>query len=229
MRLRKLKNNNKENHKEIKEIGNYNFMCWIGIDNLDDVLLNYYNDNFIKLWSLHPIEKSTIIMREQNISANRYLQSYLNTPSLEAVNIKKSSYMFSTNNKTELPEEFEKLLNYVNKKFNYNYNQVVVNWYNDGDDYLPYHKDWTNNNSDEFLVTTLSLCEKYGERDFIVKDDEYGDKNEYKFVTTNGLILTIGGMTNTFYKHGIPKQENRKKRISITFRYFEECKDTEKC
>jgi hypothetical protein len=221
MRLRKLKNNNKTHHTQVDELGNFNGMCWIGIDYINENLLNLCKTNFNKIWNYHPKDKSKIVMREQNISANRYLQSYLNTPSIETVNIKKSSYMFSIDNKDTIPEEFNDILQYVNNKFYYDYNQIVVNWYENGDDYLPFHKDWTNNRADEFNVSTVTLCEDGGERDFIFMDNDGLDDKVYKYTTTNGMILTLGGMTNTFYKHGIPKQENKKRRISITFRHFE--------
>lgn len=227
MRLYKEKDTFDKNvYKQIVNLNEYENLCWIGIDSLDNELLTYLSNKFDELWNLHPKNKSTIIMRENDITAHRYLQSYMNTPSVDTVNIKKSSYMFSKENQTDLPEDFAKILTYVNNKFNHNYNQVVVNWYCDGNDYLPYHKDWTNDRTKNFMVTTVTLCECGGERTFELKD--HNDVKQYFAVTFNGTILTLGGMTNSFYKHGIPKEENVKRRISVTFRYFEEV-SSDKC
>lgn len=240
MRLYKPKQeyDNSQHHDSViglgRNMGWTKNLCWIGTDKLSDELLEYYDENFDKVWNLHPESKSTIVMREHDIDAHRYLQSYMNTPNINTVNITKSSYMFSKNNQMDLPEEFMKILKYVNNKFHYNYNQVVVNWYENGDDYLPYHKDWTNNLDKDFNVTTVTLYE-YGtakkpmkdsngftnKRTFVVKNDN----ETQQFRLENGQVLTLGGMTNMFYKHGIPKENCDYKRVSITMRYFEEPKD----
>lgn len=195
-------------------------MCWLGIGHIDDDILK--SCDFEIMWSYHPEKKSEIIMREKEIPAHRYLQSYLNTPSIGTVDLKKSSYMFSKDNKVDIPTEFENVLKHINNKYNMEYNQVVVNWYEDGNDYLPFHKDWTNDTSKAFYVTTVTFCEKDCNRTFYVEYEN--DKNIGKSLkTTNGMVITLGGMTNTYFTHGILKEpEIIGKRISLTFRYFEE-------
>lgn len=41
----------------------------------------------------------------------------------------------------QLPDEFLPFINAMNSK-NIIYNQVVINWYENGNNYCPYHTDW---------------------------------------------------------------------------------------
>ena len=235
MRMRVIKNDRNtidmQRHSRVIDLGNFNYLCWLGIDKLDDATIATYTAKFENIWNYHPKDKSTIIMREKDIDAHRYLQSYLNTPSIDTVNIKKSSYMFSKNNIADnIPSEFKQILDYVNSKFNYNYNQIVVNWYENGYDHLPFHRDWTSDNTKPFYVTTVTLCENGGERSFDIKDNVVDSKYKYSHRTQCGDILTLGNMTNTYYKHGILQDmTSMGRRISITLRQFSECVNKNEC
>lgn len=133
--------------------------CWIGVDHLGEEILDGLI--FTDIWDLHPEEKSTILMYGTKISAHRYLQSYGCTPLPSA----KSSYMFSLDYKPT-PEVFKGMLEHMNATFLYDYNQIVVNWYKDANDYVPFHCDWSPDKSVSFPVT---LCEPEGVRQLTIK------------------------------------------------------------
>lgn len=211
-------------HHQCIDLDEYK-LSWIGIDQLDNSILTKMTNNFNKLWNYHPKNEGSIIIHGKDIPAHRYMQSYMNTPKTSDVDLSCSSYMFSTDNKSIVPKEFYEILEFINIKFGYNYNQIVVNWY-EPEHFLPLHRDWSKNHEDPFYVTTVTLCQ--GEPRTMTFNPSKLDfsevpENNFSVKTTNGLILTIGGMTNSYYKHGINKENNATKcgkRISVTLRHF---------
>ena len=212
----------------VKPLDQYGNLNWVAVDTIPEIILLNCTENFENIWNLHPKSKSSIIMHESDIDAHRYMQSYMSTPPFEKVDLKRSSYMFSGLDgveKIDVPTPFKKLLEYVNMKYGHNYNQIVVNWYENGKDYLPMHSDWTEDKSKPFEVTMITLCEITGIRDLILlKKREFerlGCADHHSFKLSNGTLITLGGMTNTYYGHGINYDKDiTGRRIGITFRHF---------
>lgn len=205
-----------------------NELCWFALDKLPETMLS--DISFDQLWGLHPPKKSDIVMHQKDIPAHRYLKSYMSTPSLEMVDLTKSSYMFSGTEgpeSGETPKVLTTLLQHVNEKFGYNYNQIVVNWYENGNDYIPPHSDWMPNKTCAFPVTMITLCEPTGIRELCLDPVCDFISGVPRIVLINGTIVTLGGMTNTYFHHGIPKDSTVSgRRIGITFRSFDDSAET---
>jgi len=125
----------------------------------------------------------------------------------------------------EFPDCFKLFFDYLNKDAD-NYNQSVINWYENGKDFLPFHKDWEIGKKEGSDVATITL-NKYDDENCRVfeivpnnKDIDFRNK-KIKILTRHGCILRMGGLSQTNFKHGLPKMlEHPYPRISLTFRNF---------
>lgn len=204
--------------------------AYITIDYLPEELMKINETNFNIMWNLHPTEKHKVINTGEEIDAYRYSQSYLNTPSItESIISGNDSYMYSgfdtTNNSLELPEVFQPYYNYM-KSIDVKYNQVVANWYEDGKDYIAFHSDNQYNMISNPKVAIISFY-SYDEtnfRDFYIKAKQGIEsvENMYKIRMDHGTIITMHGKALDEYKYGIKKDNNRSKRISLSFRQMKE-------
>jgi alkylated DNA repair dioxygenase AlkB len=106
------------------------------------------------------------------------------------------------------------LLVSINTMLGAKYNGILVNKYNDGNDYIGAHSD-----SEVGLDPVGVACISYGsERNFRIRN-----KNDKKIVheenTTHCSILHMGGKFQKYYTHEIPIQKKIKGvRFSFTFR-----------
>ena len=66
--------------------------------------------------------------------------------------------MFSGLDTTQepLPEQFKLFCDHMNSKDS-KYNQIVANWYENGNDYLSYHCDWEKNMTQSSDIATLTF------------------------------------------------------------------------
>lgn len=124
--------------------------AWVEINEVDKQLSDFARQNFIKLFQLHPNKRCSVVMYGRDFLSPRFHQSYLSTPKRDPGN--PTSYMFSGLNDFEenlpLPREFHPFLNYANS-LSFDdvakttpYNQVVVNWYEDGAAFIAPHSDY---------------------------------------------------------------------------------------
>lgn len=102
-------------------------------------------------------------------------------------------------------------------------------WYKDGQDYTAQHSDCEDGMKEGADIVVILLGD---ERNFkICPKDIKGDavdRDMHKVAKGEGLevpcphdsILTMGGHTQKFFRHGVPKSANVAPRISITFRSF---------
>ena len=182
----------------------------------------------------------------------RYQQSFMKTPPISWFQKEKTldeptsdelrptyrtSYMFSgfddTKNQGELPEIFQPYLNCVNQMFpDCHFNQVSINWYENGEDYIPFHRDCQefmtgnkhiailtfnefSNTMDEIPRTLeLKLSQKYKTDEFF----QLSDKMSIELL--HGSVVVLTPEIQNFYRHGIRKMKGGKKRISMSFRQF---------
>lgn len=217
--------------------------AWLTISHIAPELEAYATDRYQALFDLHPPEKSRVVASETTVPANRWYKSYLNTPSLDPdfLKARRCSYMFAafdtaSSVKDDLPDEFKPFLEGMNEiardRGEPLYNQVVVNWYADGSDYLPFHGDWEYGRAKNSSIATITLNEQLAApcRTFTLKphksaaDDAVNTRVD--IVATHGSIITMHGETQKKFKHGIQKYDAHASaqplsRISITFRSFE--------
>lgn len=199
--------------------------AWIELSHVPSELAEYAKTNFRAMFNLHPEERGKVIMFETEVDAHRWYRSYMNVPRLDAV-VKDSSYMFSgyaDGGDFPLPEEFCPFLEFMNSGEPL-FNQVVVNWYETGKDYIPYHSDFCRGMAKCAPINVLTLTETDEHpRMFCIKPNK-GVSALYERVEIpciNGLIIKLCGETNDLFKHGVPKIPVGEKRISLSFRTYE--------
>jgi hypothetical protein len=97
------------------------------------------------------------------------------------------------------------LLKYINTKFNYNYNGILINKYTDGQDYIDKHSD-----DDRELVISIS----YG-----ALRNKITGKIEIDVATDPTKIIQMVGNFQKEFTHEIPIEKKVKDvRYSLTFR-----------
>lgn len=194
-------------------------------------LNDYGRINFNTMFDLRPKYKGKVqrFNKDENNpqweeeQCHRYHKSYLKTPAFDKTVNK--SYMFSGENQEEiekdLPEIFKPFLVFM-KEQDENYNQVVINWYENENDFMPSHSDWTDGMIEGNKISTLTLNEVDNEeRSFVILSKDGGTKRTIKLY--HGQILTMHDVFQEKYRHGIPALSTKPKknrRISISFRQF---------
>ena len=105
----------------------------------------------------------------------------------------------------------------VNKELETNFNTILMNVYENGEDHISYHKDKEDNWVKHTGFATLNFgCE----RDFLIKQD--GTKKVQSVLHKNGMVLYLPYPMNHHYQHSVPKRKKVKGcRISLTFRETE--------
>jgi alkylated DNA repair dioxygenase AlkB len=208
-----------------------NKSAWLTITWLSKELIEYTKKQYPKLLQLRPIERGKVVLYNEEIQSSRWHRSYLKTPTRSDAH-QSRSYMYSGKDPyddTSLPELFQPYLDFSNKgNPKDEYNQVIVNWYLDGNDFIAAHSDCQMNMKPNAGIAIISLCEKeedfrelqfkpkkncVAENDFIYRD--------LKISALNGSIITMYGDTQNKFRHKVPKSLHIKtSRISITLRKF---------
>lgn len=109
----------------------------------------------------------------------------------------------------------EELLKYINTKFDYDYNGILINKYANGDDYIGKHSD--DEHGLDARVGVISLS--YGAvRKFRIRNKQTG-KIEMDIPTDPRKIIQMSGMFQKEFTHEIPIEKKIKGvRYSLTFR-----------
>lgn len=115
---------------------------------------------FDALWNLHPEDHHKVVMYGKTIPIPRWQQSYL------------QNYSFSgaVNKKIPLPSDFEPFLTWANTLGLGNFNQFLVNWYQDGSHYIGSHADDTKQLVPDSPIVTITLCRPGELRTFRIRD-----------------------------------------------------------
>jgi alkylated DNA repair dioxygenase AlkB len=108
------------------------------------------------------------------------------------------------------------LLNYVNEKFNYNYNGILINKYIGGEDYISPHSDDERGLDQQIGVISIS----YGvSRKFRVRHKDT-KRIAYDLPTDSSKIMQMAGDFQKEFTHEIVKEpEITGTRFSFTFRH----------
>lgn len=198
-------------------------------------LLSWIDNNFEKIFNLHPIyqnnEKSKILLFNKDIKnpewneleTHRWFHSYLNTP--EFTKEYNKSYMFGSLDKKEikkeLPNEISYLFQYA-KDIDKKYNQVVINWYEKENDYIPSHSDWVDGMIPDYNIGFINLYGKNDKiRNFKVIDKISGESHSIPL--ENGEFIMMCGNFQDEFRHEIEKisdDNSISRRIGISFRQY---------
>lgn len=221
-------------HNQLINLTNYSY---IKLSFLEKPLLDYSDYNYDRLKDLiktNNSNKSNVMVFNKDYNnpklieekTHRWFKSYLHTPHYP-INLNKS-YMFSGVDKNEinngLPKLYYPYYDYF-KKNNKNYNQIVVNYYETIEDFIPMHRDWIYNMIPNYEISILSLNNKNNNVNRVFTIENVKNKKIITIELYHGLIITMGGYFQDEYRHGILKMNNNNKnnknsRLGITFRQF---------
>lgn len=164
------------------------------------------DDLFSVIWEIRPQQVNTIIVYGKSYSTPRLQQAY-------GMDYKFSGTTFAS---LPIPECIQPVMDFMCKKYNTNFNGVLINWYRDGNDYISHHSDNEKQLVKQSPIVTISLGES---RDFVLKHKT--NKTTTKYTLKHNSILVMGGLCQEIYTHSVPKRKNvTKPRISITLRHF---------
>jgi alkylated DNA repair dioxygenase AlkB len=117
-----------------------------------------------------------------------------------------------------LSPNLAKLLAIINEKTNSNFNGILVNQYENGNNSIGAHSD-----DESGLGTNGVVGISYGaERKFRIRSKT--EKGIYKdIIMKNGMVIHMGGEFQKEFTHEIPVEKRvNEERISFTFRYHSE-------
>ncbi len=168
--------------------------------------------NFDELWAQHPAERRSIKMAGKEVLMPRYTENY-------GVDYYFSGTLFRA---APIPECYTPIINklqqmVVDDEGESLLNNILVNWYADGNHYIGPHTDREKQLYKDSPILTLSLG---ATRTFkMVSKTDNGYAREIKINDRDLLIM--GGTTQATHLHTIPKTKKAiGGRISITMRCF---------
>lgn len=171
-------------------------------------------ESFDALWTQHPEEFNQIKLFGKLVTIPRWQRSY------------GRDYKFSgvVSKGHELPDVLKPYLSWVNSLGYGEFNEVLVNWYQDGAHYIGSHADDEQQLKPDSPIVTITLCLPGIPRKFRIRDKTTKEILE-DFPTTNGFVLVMGGKFQKEYKHEIVRMTGSQAskagaRISLTFRQF---------
>jgi len=167
-----------------------------------ELQLNF--DEFEEFYNTKPNKKHEIFIFGKYVEQPRYTQTY------------GKDYIYSNTISKSIP--FTKLLSkyliFVNKLDN-NSNMALVNWYNNGKEYIGWHSD----DEKQIKKCTPIISITFGaERDFQIREKK-NKKNKISIKLQNNSYLIMGGDFQDEFQHQLPRRlKCKEKRINITFR-----------
>lgn len=212
---------------------------WIDIEYLPEDLQLYATENFDILFNLRPLEYGKTLIYQKQVTSHRYHQSYLNTPKCYIDKIP-TSYMFSgfneSNNQQDLPDAFHPFYQYMINHKDSRYNQVVANWYQNGNDYIAQHSDCEIGMIENAVVSIMNFnasLDKQHCRILKIKpkaeDIHESIHPEVHILLRHACMITMGGKFQQKFKHGVPKisltNPASVPRFSLSFRQFQANED----
>lgn len=174
------------------------------------MLPSHINDKFDQLWKLHPEEHGEVIIYGKSIPIPRYQRSY------------GRDYKFSgtVSKGYPLPNEFKEYVDFANSLGYGEFNEILVNWYIDGNSYIGSHSDDEKQLKPGSPIVTITLAQPGESRKFRIRNKKTKDIVK-DILTPNRMILTMGGDFQKEFKHEIVKTAKKVgSRISITLRQF---------
>lgn len=183
---------------------------------------------FEKIWASRPEDDQTVMMAGKKVVIPRKQRAYLN------------SYKFSGSEAKAHPltPEIDYFLHIANSLGYGSFNQILVNWYADGNEYIGPHSDNTKPLEEDlpgegFTIVTITLYSRGSTtpRIFRVTRIDAGKKTSKKvgvirswkkdYECHDGTVLVMRGNFQSHFKHQIPKGSKKidyPPRISLTFR-----------
>jgi len=184
----------------------------------DDLQLD--EDRYRQLWESRPGFKNKIKLfgKEHDIPRQQMV-----------FGVKDYAYSGTTFDCHEIPENLQKYLDWANTMSNSDnkFNMILVNWYEDGSDYIGSHRDDEKEIIPQTDVMTISFGSprifrvKYSPKNKKIRENTNSEIDKKDYLVENNTFLIMGGNFQDEFKHEIPKQKKVKtSRISLKFRKF---------
>jgi len=168
--------------------------------------------DFEELWNLHP----------ENYNQVKIMGKIVDTPRWQQTYGRDYNYTGMQHEALPMPAQITPFLEYASKIYpDFEFNQILINWYENGLHYIGAHSDNTKPLVEDSPIISISLGQ---ERIFRIKEKE--TKTTIKdIVLKDKMCLTMGGAFQRYYTHEVPKVNGKKgeqlgRRINITFRCF---------
>ena len=173
--------------------------------------------NWDSLWTLRPQHETPVLNFNAPAQAHRRYMSFGAKPPR---NPDSKSYMFAGDTRDApaipIPDIFNVLIN----KLHPSCNQVVVNWYEDGNDFTPMHRDCLNGLDTSTGVTIISLNHPAESKRALIME-HVSTKESKEYSQHNGAWINMNGKFLTDWRHGVPVDtEDLGQRISISLRTY---------
>jgi len=165
------------------------------------------DDEFKRVWSLHPEERGIVKVFGKEHKTPRWMQSF-GVP-----------YKFSGVNHEAVPltDPFLLKLKWMVETYTrFEYKQWLVNWYQDGKDKIGKHSD----DETEIIPGSSIFSFSFGsERDIIFRSKKTDEK--HTILMKNNSLIIMEGETNLYYTHEVPQRlKVLTPRINVTARRF---------
>ena len=174
--------------------------------------LIFTKEMYNELWNMKPNKPSKV----------KLFGKEFDTPRLHCCYGKPYLFNGSDNHIKTIPDIIKPILEWANnreKQLNRKtkFNQVLINWYRDGNDYIGWHSD---NEKQIKLNTSIYTISLGIPRKFKIRSNNKEEKID--FILENNSYFVMGGEFQKYYKHHIPKSTKiTESRISITLRNLE--------
>lgn len=182
---------------------------WYVVGRLPDSL-KLSSQQFDNLFQLHPDEREKGMVWGKEYIVPRWQKTFL-TP-----------YTFNGMNKPpekEIPNDLKGVFEYAKQRYNKNFNQMLINWYQDGQDYISLHADDEPEIVEDSEIFSLTLAEKDTKRTFRIRNLQ--KKKVVDVLLEDSLYLVMGGAFQKEFKHEVTKTAKKVgKRINVTFRHI---------
>lgn len=163
------------------------------------------NSNILnELWALRPSKPNKITMYGKTIDTPRRFKVYGKTYKFNGM---------ADEAEETIPDLVLPYLNIINIMDN-GYNSVLINWYEDGEEYIGYHSDKTDHLVPDSNIYGISFG---SERIMRFKNKVDATTIDYK-LENNSIINMMGGCQSAFQHSIIQTKKVCGKRISLTFR-----------
>lgn len=168
--------------------------------------------NFDEIWNLHPETQHVIVIHNKAVKQPRYTQSYM----------RDYNYSGTSAKAKELPKELEPLYEQA-KLYDPRFNQMLVNWYENGAHYIGAHSDDTK----QLIADSPILSVSYGApRKFRIRDKRNKSIVQDIMMQDNTAVVMKDDFqkcfTHEIVKIGGTKGLQYGRRINVTFRCFKE-------
>ena len=201
---------------------------WFDVVSLPEGLAQQARERFNEISSLSEgFEDEVIIFNKatqeyENKKIFRQYKSFLTVPGFDP-NTKKS-YMFSGSRESttsaSVPSILEPFCSYL-KAIDPAYNQLVVNYYQDGAAYIEPHSDCTAKLLPQSDIAIITVNEGETERELTITARTEGSilQSPLKIRLCNNLMFIMGGDFQKNFRHGIESDiSHQDRRLSFTFR-----------